>query len=83
MAHFHSEEYINFLQRVTHPKLQTETKSLTHFNVGAAGNIHSLFMFFIPHVCFAPDCLVFEGLYDFCAFNTGTSLQAVGCFFIV
>jgi hypothetical protein len=45
MAPFHSEENIDFLQRVTHPKLQTETKSLPHFNVGAAGNIPSLFMF--------------------------------------
>ena len=38
MNRFHSEEYIDFLQRVTPHNLQTETKSLTHFNVGAAGN---------------------------------------------
>merc|ERR1719290_17932 len=36
MARFHSEEYIDFLQRVTPHNLQSETKSLTHFNVGAA-----------------------------------------------
>jgi len=36
MARFHSEEYIDFLGRVTPHNLQTETKSLTHFNVGAA-----------------------------------------------
>ena len=34
MAHFHSEEYIEFLQRVTPQNIQGFTKSLTHFNVG-------------------------------------------------
>ena len=34
MARFHSEEYIEFLQRVTPQNIQGFTKSLTHFNVG-------------------------------------------------
>jgi len=34
MARFHSEEYIEFLQRVTPQNIRGFTKSLTHFNVG-------------------------------------------------
>ncbi|XP_076440850.1 histone deacetylase 3-like [Babylonia areolata] len=34
MCRFHSEEYIEFLRRVTPVNLQSYTKSLTHFNVG-------------------------------------------------
>lgn len=36
MARFHSEEYIEFLQRVNPANIQSFNKSLTHFNVGAA-----------------------------------------------
>jgi len=34
MTRFHSEEYIEFLQRVTPQNIQGFTKSLSHFNVG-------------------------------------------------
>ncbi|KAG0432032.1 hypothetical protein HPB47_021221, partial [Ixodes persulcatus] len=34
MCRFHSEEYIDFLERVTPQNIQTFTKSLSHFNVG-------------------------------------------------
>ena len=34
MHRFHSEEYIEFLQRVTPQNIQGFTKSLSHFNVG-------------------------------------------------
>ncbi|KAG1670235.1 Histone deacetylase 3 [Nymphon striatum] len=34
MIRFHSEEYIDFLQRVTPHNIQGFTKSLSHFNVG-------------------------------------------------
>lgn len=34
MCRFHSEEYIDFLQRVTPQNLQQYTKYLSHFNVG-------------------------------------------------
>ncbi|XP_038048330.1 histone deacetylase 3-like [Patiria miniata] len=34
MCRFHSEDYIDFLQRVTPQNLQTFTKHLSHFNVG-------------------------------------------------
>jgi hypothetical protein len=33
---FHSEEYIEFLQRVNPTNIQSFNKSLTHYNVGAA-----------------------------------------------
>ena len=33
---FHSEEYIEFLQRVSPNNIQSFSKSLTHYNVGAA-----------------------------------------------
>ena len=33
---FHSEEYIEFLQRVNPANIQSFNKSLTHYNVGAA-----------------------------------------------
>jgi len=36
MARFHSEEYIEFLQRVSPHNIQSFSKSLTHYNVGAA-----------------------------------------------
>jgi len=36
MARFHSEEYIEFLQRVNPANIQSFNKSLTHYNVGAA-----------------------------------------------
>jgi len=36
MARFHSEEYIEFLQRVNPTNIQSFNKSLTHYNVGAA-----------------------------------------------
>jgi len=35
MARFHSDEYIDFLRRVTPHNIQGFTKSLSHFNVGA------------------------------------------------
>ena len=34
MCRFHSEDYIDFLQRVTPQNIQNFTKSLSHFNVG-------------------------------------------------
>ncbi|OQR76576.1 histone deacetylase 3-like [Tropilaelaps mercedesae] len=34
MCKFHSEEYVNFIERVTPKNIQTFSKSLTHFNVG-------------------------------------------------
>ncbi|XP_064476579.1 histone deacetylase 3-like [Ornithodoros turicata] len=34
MCRFHSEEYIDFLERVTPQNIQMFTKSLSHFNVG-------------------------------------------------
>ncbi|XP_077980928.1 histone deacetylase 3-like [Glandiceps talaboti] len=34
MCRFHSEEYIDFLSRVTPQNIQSFTKSLSHFNVG-------------------------------------------------
>merc|ERR1719435_177685 len=36
MARFHSEEYIEFLARVSPNNIQSFSKSLTHYNVGAA-----------------------------------------------
>ncbi len=36
MFRFHSEEYIEFLQRVNPTNIQSFNKSLTHYNVGAA-----------------------------------------------
>merc|ERR1719414_1639648 len=36
MARFHSEEYIEFLQRVSPHNIQSFSKSLTHYNVGAS-----------------------------------------------
>jgi len=36
MTRFHSEEYIEFLQRVSPHNIQSFSKSLTHYNVGAA-----------------------------------------------
>jgi len=36
MARFHSEEYIEFLHRVSPHNIQSFSKSLTHYNVGAA-----------------------------------------------
>jgi len=59
LTRFHSEEYIEFLERVSMDpnNLQSFSKSLTQFNVGAA------------------DCPVFDGLHEFCARYTGASLQ--------
>ena len=34
MCRFHSDDYIDFLQRVTPQNIQNFTKSLSHFNVG-------------------------------------------------
>ena len=34
MCRFHSEDYIDFLHRVTPQNIQTFTKHLSHFNVG-------------------------------------------------
>jgi histone deacetylase 3 len=36
LSRFHSEEYIEFLQRVNPTNIQSFNKSLTHYNVGAA-----------------------------------------------
>merc|ERR1719242_681085 len=36
MNRFHSEEYIEFLARVSPNNIQSFSKSLTHYNVGAA-----------------------------------------------
>merc|ERR1719270_3188309 len=36
MTRFHSEEYIEFLARVSPNNIQSFSKSLTHYNVGAA-----------------------------------------------
>ena len=36
ISRFHSEEYIEFLQKVNPANIQSFNKSLTHYNVGAA-----------------------------------------------
>ncbi|KAJ3014498.1 histone deacetylase [Thoreauomyces humboldtii] len=60
MAKFHSDDYLDFLRRVTPEDTDEIIKYQARFNVGD----------------FCPDCPVFEGLYDFCSISAGGSIAA-------
>ncbi|KAJ3166320.1 Histone deacetylase 2 [Geranomyces variabilis] len=58
MAKFHSDDYLDFLRRVTPEDTEDIIKYQARFNVGE----------------FCPDCPVFEGLYEFCSISAGGSI---------
>ncbi|KAI9099492.1 hypothetical protein DFS34DRAFT_617736 [Phlyctochytrium arcticum] len=60
MTKFHSDDYIDFLRRVTPEDTDEILKYQARFNVGD----------------FCPDCPVFEGLYEFCSLSAGGSIAA-------
>eukprot|EP00190_Bangiopsis_sp_CCMP1999_P004825 CAMPEP_0198733348 /NCGR_PEP_ID=MMETSP1475-20131203/45008_1 /TAXON_ID= ORGANISM="Unidentified sp., Strain CCMP1999" /NCGR_SAMPLE_ID=MMETSP1475 /ASSEMBLY_ACC=CAM_ASM_001111 /LENGTH=391 /DNA_ID=CAMNT_0044496633 /DNA_START=183 /DNA_END=1358 /DNA_ORIENTATION=+ len=61
LVQFHSEDYINFLKRVTPDVAQEFTKELHKFNVGRTGG----------------DCPLFDGLYEFCQKYSASSIDGV------
>ncbi|TPX62073.1 hypothetical protein PhCBS80983_g00635 [Powellomyces hirtus] len=60
MAKFHSDDYLDFLRRVTPEDTDEIVKHQARFNVGE----------------FCPDCPIFEGLYEFCSISAGGSIAA-------
>ncbi|KAI9364526.1 hypothetical protein DFJ73DRAFT_809819 [Zopfochytrium polystomum] len=60
MTKFHTDEYIDFLRRVTPDDTEEIQKFQTRFNVGD----------------YCPDCPVFEGIYEFCMLSAGGSIDA-------
>ncbi|TPX61386.1 hypothetical protein SpCBS45565_g07273 [Spizellomyces sp. 'palustris'] len=58
MSKFHSDDYLDFLRRVTPEDTDEIMKYQARFNVGD----------------FCPDCPVFEGLYEFCSLSAGGSI---------
>lgn len=69
MLMFHSEDYIDFLQRVT-PAMAEEAL------VVGAGDSTRKSTTDLQKFNFAADCPVFDGLWEFCQRYTGGSLQA-------
>lgn len=57
LQQFHSEDYVDFLQRVSPANAAALEADLTKFNIG-------------------DDCPIFAGLYDYCQFYAGASLDA-------
>jgi histone deacetylase 1/2 len=71
MTQFHSDEYVDFLSRVspsnmnTFVKEQHKCRSSFHFALYAI-------QFFVDNV--GDDCPVFDGLFDYCSISAGGSM---------
>ncbi|RKO83550.1 class I RPD3 type histone deacetylase protein, partial [Blyttiomyces helicus] len=58
LTKFHSDDYMDFLRRVTPDDQEQIAKYQSQFNVGD----------------YCPDCPIFEGVYEFCALSAGGSI---------